>query len=258
MGLYLSNVIVGRHGGTVSLESREGKAAPSRCGCPRAAQRRRSVIQRLTISGNCRYELPVFAFAACATREGSARRCAMPSVLRRVSPLHRKTPDLPTSLSNPQSIEVTPRKRCLRTGEGADRRSRSFVEVGHYAQIERRLPTLVDARSPEDTGFVQPPTKSARCLPVRVDFDFTSSAGVPSKTILPPCVAGAGAEVDDPVGVSHDGLVMFDDDDGLAGVDEAVEQPEELLQIREVKARGGLVEDADPPSSPMCVASWRR
>ena len=36
-------------------------------------------------------------------------------------------------------------------------------------------------------------------------------------------VAGAGAEVDDPVGVRHDGLVVLDDDDRLAGVDEPVD-----------------------------------
>jgi hypothetical protein len=35
-----------------------------------------------------------------------------------------------------------------------------------------------------------------------------------------------GAEADDPVGVGHDCLVVLDDDDRLAGVDEPVEQPE--------------------------------
>src|ERR1700710_2912350 len=40
-------------------------------------------------------------------------------------------------------------------------------------------------------------------------------------------VAGAGAEVDDPVGVRHDRLVMLDDDDRLAGVDEPGEQAEQ-------------------------------
>jgi hypothetical protein len=36
-------------------------------------------------------------------------------------------------------------------------------------------------------------------------------------------VAGAGAEVDDPVGVRHDRLVVLDDDDRLAGADQSVE-----------------------------------
>ena len=49
-------------------------------------------------------------------------------------------------------------------------------------------------------------------------------------------VARAGAQVDDPVGVRHDRLVVLDDDDRLAGVDEPVEQTEQLLDVREVQA----------------------
>src|SRR5829696_1788431 len=51
-------------------------------------------------------------------------------------------------------------------------------------------------------------------------------------------VAGAGAEVDDPVGVRHD-------DDRLARVDEPVEQAEQLLDVGEVQTGGRLVEDVD-------------
>src|SRR6266545_2468403 len=51
-------------------------------------------------------------------------------------------------------------------------------------------------------------------------------------------VAGAGAQVDDPVGVRHDRLVVLDDDDRLAGVDEPVEQAEQLLDVGEVQAGG--------------------
>ena len=58
-------------------------------------------------------------------------------------------------------------------------------------------------------------------------------------------VAGARAEVDDPVGVRHDRLVVLDDDDRLAGVDEPVEQAEQLLDVGEVQAGGRLVEDVD-------------
>src|ERR1700722_14289250 len=43
----------------------------------------------------------------------------------------------------------------------------------------------------------------------------------------------------------HDRLVVLDDDDRLAGVDEAVEQAEQLLDVREVEACGWLVEDVD-------------
>ena len=58
-------------------------------------------------------------------------------------------------------------------------------------------------------------------------------------------VAGAGAEVDDPVGVRHDRLVVRDDDDRLAGVDEPVEQAEQLLDVGQVQAGGRLVQDVD-------------
>ena len=58
-------------------------------------------------------------------------------------------------------------------------------------------------------------------------------------------VAGARAEVDDPVGVRHHGLVVLDHDDRLAGVDEPVEQAEQLLDVGEVEAAGRLVEDVD-------------
>jgi len=78
---------------------------------------------------------------------------------------------------------------------------------------------------------------------VSVERAATRSAGVPSKTIRPPVVTAAGPEVDDPVGVRHDRLVVRDGDDRLAGVDEPVEHAEQVLDISEVKAGGRLVED---------------
>src|ERR1700689_36584 len=56
-------------------------------------------------------------------------------------------------------------------------------------------------------------------------------------------VAGAGAEIDDSVGVRHHSLVVLNDDDRLAGVDEPVEQAEQLLHVGEVQTGGRLVED---------------
>lgn len=63
---------------------------------------------------------------------------------------------------------------------------------------------------------------------MRVEEAETSSVGCRAKTIRPPSWP-ARAEVDDPVGTLHDGLVVFDDDDRLAGVDQRVEQGEELF-----------------------------
>src|SRR4051794_18501647 len=58
-------------------------------------------------------------------------------------------------------------------------------------------------------------------------------------------VAGSRAEVDDPVRVRHHGLVVFDDDDRVAVVDEAVEQGEQVVDVGEVQAGGRLVQDVD-------------
>src|SRR5690349_7989943 len=58
-------------------------------------------------------------------------------------------------------------------------------------------------------------------------------------------VAGPGTEVDDPVGVGHDRLVVLDDDDRLARLDQPVEQAEQLLDVGEVQAHRRLVEDVD-------------
>src|SRR5215218_9006769 len=58
-------------------------------------------------------------------------------------------------------------------------------------------------------------------------------------------VAGAWAQIDDPVGVRHDRLVVLDDDDRLARVNEPVEQAEQLFDVSEVEAGRRLVEDVD-------------
>ena len=49
-------------------------------------------------------------------------------------------------------------------------------------------------------------------------------------------VAGAGAQVHDPVGVGHDGLVVLDHNHGLATVYQPVQQAELLLQVGQVQA----------------------
>lgn len=58
-------------------------------------------------------------------------------------------------------------------------------------------------------------------------------------------VAGVGAEVDDPVGGGGDAHVVFDEDDGVAGVGEGVELGEEFFDVGGVEAGGGFVEDVE-------------
>ena len=79
---------------------------------------------------------------------------------------------------------------------------------------------------------------------MRVERAATGSAGALEDDPAA-VVARRRAEVDDPVGVRHDRLVMLDDDDRLAGVDDPVEQTEQLLDIGQVQAGGRLVEDVD-------------
>ena len=57
--------------------------------------------------------------------------------------------------------------------------------------------------------------------------------------------AAFGAEVEDPVGVADDVEVVLDDDDGVAEVGEAVQDFEELADVVEVEAGGGLVEQVE-------------
>ncbi len=54
--------------------------------------------------------------------------------------------------------------------------------------------------------------------------------------------AAFGAEVEDPVSVADHVEIVFDDDDGVAEVGEAVQDFEQLADVVEVKAGGGLVE----------------
>ena len=58
-------------------------------------------------------------------------------------------------------------------------------------------------------------------------------------------LAAFGAHVEDVVGVADDVEVVLDDDDGVAEVGEAMEDFEELANVVEVEAGGGLVEEIE-------------
>ena len=57
--------------------------------------------------------------------------------------------------------------------------------------------------------------------------------------------AGAGAHVDDVVGVADGVLVMLDDDDGVAEIAQALEGDEQAVVVALVEADRGLVEDVE-------------
>ena len=57
--------------------------------------------------------------------------------------------------------------------------------------------------------------------------------------------AAFGTDVDDPVGLGPDVLVVFDDQQGVAGIDEAVHDVQQFLHVGHVQADGGLVQDVE-------------
>ena len=70
-------------------------------------------------------------------------------------------------------------------------------------------------------------------------------SGVPFDDDLAAFVAAERAEVDDVVGVLHDVEVVLDDDDGVAGVDETVEDAKQGVGVLEREAGRRLVEDVE-------------
>lgn len=57
--------------------------------------------------------------------------------------------------------------------------------------------------------------------------------------------AAFGAEVDEPVGLFDDVEMVLDDDDGVAEVDETIEDIHQFANVVEMKAGGGLVENVE-------------
>ena len=101
------------------------------------------------------------------------------------------------------------------------------------------------AIAPSTTAIGQAPTYAARCSPVSVDRVGDQVGGRALEDDPAAVVTRTGTEVDDPVGMRHHRLMVLDDDDRLTGVDEPVEQAEQLLDVGEVQTRGRLVEDVD-------------
>ena len=56
---------------------------------------------------------------------------------------------------------------------------------------------------------------------------------------------GAGAEIEDVIGAADHVEVVFDDDEGVAAVDELVEDAEEFDDVVAMKADSGFVEEIE-------------
>ena len=57
--------------------------------------------------------------------------------------------------------------------------------------------------------------------------------------------SGFGTEVDEMVGLAKDVEIVFDDDDGIATCDEALEHVHEHFDVFEMETSGWLVEDVE-------------
>lgn len=71
-------------------------------------------------------------------------------------------------------------------------------------------------------------------------------------------VSAFGSELDDVVGGGDDVGVVLYYDDGVAAVEEGTEGGEEFLDVVEVEAGGGLVEDEEDGLVGLAGASGRR
>src|SRR5579864_9708636 len=58
-----------------------------------------------------------------------------------------------------------------------------------------------------------------------------------------PAAAPVGAKIDDPVGRLDNVQVVLDNDDGISAIDEAMQNLQQFLDVVEMQAGGGLVED---------------
>ena len=93
-------------------------------------------------------------------------------------------------------------------------------------------------------------------LPVNVDRSATGRRGA-LEDDSPAVVTSSRAEVDDPVGVGHHGLVVLDHDDRLTGSTILSKVPAGARR-RPGAGRSSAHEDEHPPVSPRCVASFGR
>ena len=76
------------------------------------------------------------------------------------------------------------------------------------------------------------------------------SAGVPSRDDVAAEASGAGAEIDDVVGVADGVFVVLDHEHGVAEIAELLERFDEAIVVALVEADGGLVEHVEHAAQP--------
>ena len=134
-----------------------------------------------------------------------------------------------------------------RGGVGQVRRD-DLERIGRGDRRAAKLP------SRSSRGFISPRPPSPRGggsriglrnCPVKLSATRTTSSGVPWAITPPAAVAALGPEVDDPVGGLDHVEVVLDHHHRVAVVAQAVQHLEQQVDVVEVQARGGLVEDEE-------------
>ena len=70
-------------------------------------------------------------------------------------------------------------------------------------------------------------------------------SGVPSATIRPPSLAAFRAEVNHPIRLGDEIQIVFDDDDGVAGIHQPLQDIHQPLDIGHVQADGRLLQQEE-------------
>ena len=88
-------------------------------------------------------------------------------------------------------------------------------------------------------------SRGLRYWPVKLPGTSATCSGVPSAMIRPPALPPSGAQINDVVGALDEIEVVLDDNDGVARIHQLLQHLDQAVDIRNVQAGGGLVEDID-------------
>ncbi len=145
--------------------------------------------------------------------------------------------------------------QCLADQAGLPR-TRDTGDCGERAQghLDADIGEVVAA----DVVHTQPPLWFARGVALETAIaedilarhgllDLRETGGGAAVEDLATTFAGAGSDVDEPVGVTHDVDGVFDDEETVAACLQPVEDAHECVDVLRVEAGGGLVEHVDDP-----------
>ena len=150
--------------------------------------------------------------------------------------------------------------RRLRRSSRSGRRMASTILMRYGSGNCDMMPPCLDLASVKRSSRypLTPRATFSGILPWGNPSTRATSSGVPWATIRPPASPPSGPEVHDLVGALDHIQVVLDDHHRVARVHQALEHGEEVSDVLEVEARGGLVEDVEGTArGPAATAPWR-